>query len=248
VDERLIEALAAALHARVQTEGRFDPTILPALVAAGYDRTFAQLEHRAPDTAAGWRPAARFEIDSETGRACVEPGAALDLGGIGKGFSAQRALAAMRAEWTELPGALADLGGDIVVLGDAPEGGTWRVAIEDPRGQGSSLGTVRLPSGGIATSGRDRRRFGPDRRLHHLIHPDTGEPAEGGPLAVTVVAPGAAEAEAHATALAITANEEIPAYLDERPWLAAVVVPDESEPFALGPLDFARRELEGVMS
>ena len=43
VDSRLVDALAAALRAREDTDGRFDPTILPALVAAGYDRTFDEL-------------------------------------------------------------------------------------------------------------------------------------------------------------------------------------------------------------
>jgi thiamine biosynthesis lipoprotein len=250
VDERLVEALDAALRAREQTGGRFDPTILPALVAAGYDRSFELLAQRPPRALGEWRGAALIEVDREAGRARVEPGASVDLGGIGKGFSAERALTAMRSAWPELPGALVDLGGDVAVRGATPEGGPWRIEVEDPRRAGTSLGTLLLGSeGGVATSGPGRRRFGPGRRLHHLIDPVSGVPAGGGPPGVTVVAAGAAEAEAHATALAITAPADAHSYLDERPWLAAVLVRDEGEPVTIGPLRFvALRELEGVTS
>lgn len=54
VGERLREALVLALRAREATNGRFDPTVLPALAAAGYDRSFEQLEERAARTAADW--------------------------------------------------------------------------------------------------------------------------------------------------------------------------------------------------
>ena len=48
VDPRLVAALAAALDARDATGGRYDPTVLPALIAAGYDRSFEQLRPRLP--------------------------------------------------------------------------------------------------------------------------------------------------------------------------------------------------------
>ena len=161
VDKRLVDALAAALRARTDTRGRFDPTILPALAAAGYDRSFELLTERAAMPLDGWRAGAHIEVDSSSRRARVERGAAVDLGGIGKGFAATRALHAMRAAWPALTGALVDLGGDIAVWGTPPEGGPWRVDIADPRAPARVAGTLELTSGGVATSGRDTRRFGP---------------------------------------------------------------------------------------
>jgi len=239
VDERLLAALEAALLAREATGGRFDPTILPALVAAGYDRSFEQLTPHAPRVVRSWRAGAGIEIDRPGRRARIEAGAAVDLGGIGKGFSADRALQAMRAAWPGLPGGLVDLGGDIAVWGASPDGSRWRVAIADPREQGASLGVVRIAAGGVATSGRDQRRFGLRNELHHLIDPDTGVPARGGPLAATVVAADAAAAEAHATALAVTAPLAARAYVAERPGLGALVVPETGEPVITGELDLA---------
>jgi FAD:protein FMN transferase len=234
VDARLVEAIAAALRAREDTDGRYDPTILPALVAAGYDRTFDELEVRPARPADGWRAGAEIELDGA--RARVEPGAAVDLGGIGKGFSAGRALFAMYWAWAGLPGALVDLGGDVALSGRTPDGGPWRVAIADPHRPGETLGTLALDAGGVATSGRDRRRFGPGRSLHHLIDPATGAPAAAGPLSVTVVAPDPAEAEAHATALAVSTPEDAEAHLSRFPHLGALYVPEDGEPVALGTL------------
>lgn len=233
VDGRLSAALHAALRARESTEGRFDPTILPALAAAGYDRSFELLEARPPRRLEDWQPGAVVEVDNS--RARVEAGAAVDLGGIAKGFAAERALAAMLAGRPELPGGLVDLGGDIALSGVSPEG-TWHVAIADPRRPGERLGTLELQDGGVATSGRDTRRFGPGRALHHLIDPTHGLPARDGPLAVTVVALSATDAEANATALAVLPIAAAEAYLGARPHLGALLVPDVGEPVALGRL------------
>ena len=232
---RLLGALAAAVDAREETGGRFDPAVLPALVAAGYDRSFERLEPRAARPEFGWRAGAAVEVDHTRARARIEPGAAVDLGGIGKGFTADRAVRAMIAAWPSMPGCVVDLGGDIAVWGKPPDRGTWRVAVADPR-HGGRLSVLSLRAGGVATSGRDRRRFGLEGELHHLIDPATGEPAVPGPLAVTVVAPDAASAEAHATALAITPVTESSRYVAARPHISALVVPPVGAPFIAGDL------------
>ena len=238
VDPRLAAALRRAVDARRATDGRFDPTILPALLAAGYDRTFDELTNRPPRKLDGWRAGAQISIDEDACRARVEKGSAVDLGGIGKGFSAARAVEAMRAAWPEQRGSFADLGGDLAFSGRPPDGDTWRVGVADPRASGGTLATLAVAGGGVATSGRDRRRFGPGRSLHHLIDPATGSPAERGPLAVTVVADDAAEAEALATAFAISELEEVRSRARAR-GVAALWVPIAGTPVVIGALAFA---------
>ncbi len=247
VGARLLAALAAAVEARAETGGRYDPTVLPAVLAAGYDRSFEQLRPRPPAALRGWRAGAAIDLDLEAGAARVEEHAAVDLGGIGKGFAAARALAAMRAAWRGMPGAIVDLGGDLAVRGRAPDGGPWRIAVADPRTPGGQVAILEVTSGGVATSGRDGRRFGPEGRMHHLIDPATGRPAQLGPLAATVVAADAAAAEAHATALAVTPAGEAREYLARRPWLAAVIVPASGPVIEVGePRAGAGHLLEGV--
>ena len=241
VDSRLVSALTAALRARTETGGLFDPTILPALVAAGYDRSFELLTPRAPRLLNGWRCGAHLDVDPDEGRARIEAGAAVDLGGIGKGFAASRALDAMDAAWPELSGAIVDLGGDIAVRGVPPETGMWRIDIADPRTPDKIVGTLELGSGGVATSGRDARRFGPGGLSHHLIDPATGLPAVEGPLSVTVVAASATEAEAHATALAVLDVGDARAYLASRPGLSGLLIPPVGDAIGIGRPPLARR-------
>ena len=103
-----------------------------------------------------------------------------------------------------------------------------------------TVGTLELDGGGVATSGRDTRRFGPGGRLHHLIDPATGVPADAGPLSVTVVAPTATEAEAHATALAVADLDQTRDQLAERPDLSALLIPQQGEPIVIGRLPLVR--------
>ena len=190
VDERLLEVLRLALRAREETAGRFDPTILPALVAAGYDRSFEQLVERparpVPTTGAQARRSSSTRGRSRAPRA----GRRRRPEAIGKGYAAERAL------WTPCatPGrrfpAVSSTWAATSRCGErhprADPGGS-RSPTRADRERG--IGVLLLNSGGVATSGRDVRRFGPGRSLHHLIDPATGEPAAPGPLAVTVVAP-----------------------------------------------------------
>lgn len=243
VGRRLLEALGLALRAREDTGGRFDPTVLPALVAAGYDRSFELLEERSAGRAEGWRAGAEIELDARHGIARLEPGSAVDLGGIGKGYAAGRALETMGATCPGLAGGLVDLGGDIAVSGSSPEGGPWLIAVADPRQAGETLAVLALEAGGIATSGRDARRFGPARSLHHLIDPATGESALGGPLTVTVVATDPVEAEIHATTLAIAGLSEAEAHVGARTELSALYVPYAGPAIPLGRLTVVSERL-----
>ena len=243
VGRRLLEALGLALRAREETGGRFDPTVLPALAAAGYDRSFELLEEREARAPEHWRAGTAIELDLQNGRARLEPGSSVDLGGIGKGYAAGRALDAMLVSSPTLAGGLVDLGGDIAVRGESPEGGPWVIAVADPRRAGETLAVLALDGGGIATSGRDARRFGPAGSLHHLIDPETGESALGGPLTVTVVAPDPAAAEVHATTLAIAGLSEAEEHVSARPQISALYVPHTGPATPLGNLPFASERL-----
>lgn len=188
VSQDLAEVIELALDARARTGGRFDPTVHEAMVAAGYDRSFDEL----PDDRSGdpGPAACGGEVAVSGTRVRIEPGFRLDLGGIGKGFAAER-LAELLA--TRGP-ALVSAGGDIAVRG-LPTDGVWAVAVDE------SL-TLGLERGGLATSGVDRRRWRVGGRdLHHLIDPRTGEPAESDLVRVTAVGEDAIEAEVRAKTL-----------------------------------------------
>jgi thiamine biosynthesis lipoprotein len=187
------ELLALALDAAVRTDGRFDPTVHDALVAAGYDRDFDELLAGARAALHPATPCGRWAEVEVDGRTLTLPaGVHLDLGGIAKGWTADRATEDAVA--TGLPWAAVNAGGDLRLAGEAPP---LDIAIEDPEDPESELLRLRLSSGGIATSSVAKRTWAPGR--HHIIDPATGLPAETELLQVTVWAETATEAEVRAT-------------------------------------------------
>lgn len=188
----LLRVTELSLAAREQTAGRFDPTVHDAVVAAGYDRTFESL---APDGPPARAAQCGGAVSIADGTIQLEYGAHLDFGGIGKGYAADRA-----AEVLATAGpCLVNAGGDVAV-----RDGTWPIGV--PTGDGSL--TLELTRGGLATSGRDRRRWRRgERDLHHLIDPATGASVGGDLLRATVVASDAVAAEVWAKALFLAGCE-----------------------------------------
>ncbi len=180
----LLEVVQLALAGRSETAGRFDPTVHDALVDAGYDRTFAELPEDGPAPLAGAPCGGAVRIKGnriELGR-----GVRLDLGGIGKGYAAEKVATILSAAGP----CLVNAGGDIALRGIA-----WTIAVQPEL-------TLELEGGGLATSGRDRRAWRRGgKELHHLIDPVTGEPAVCDLLRATVVAPDTIQAEIWAKAL-----------------------------------------------
>ena len=206
-----------ALAARERTDGRFDPTVHDALVGAGYDRTFDEIaDTNAPPAVP--KPA-RGGVEITRDAILLEDGVHLDLGGIGKGYAAERA-----AEILAVGGpCLVNAGGDIAI-----RGGSWPVGVETADG---SL-TLELSAGGLATSGRDRRVWRRNgRELHHLIDPRTGAPAESDLVRVTVVAGDAVDAEVAAKDLFFAGAQEA-----SQSELAAVLVTEDGRTVLTGAL------------
>ena len=212
VGAELLEVVELALAARASTDGRFDPTVHDAVVAAGYDRSFEQLPEEGTAVIVGAVGGGSVLIDGS--RIELAPGVRLDFGGIGKGYAAARAADLLSAAGP----ALVNAGGDIAV-----KGGTWPVGVETADGEL----TLELTSGGLATSGRDRRRWRRNgEELHHLIDQATGLPSPSDLLRVTVVASDAVEAEVWAKALYIAGEEEAVREADMRGLPCVLVTAD----------------------
>ena len=185
--------LARAVHRAVLgcelTGGRFDPTVLDALVAAGYDRTFRQVGERsvAPPVGQAVPGVAGVRVDPEGPTVVRPPGLHLDLGGIGKGLAADLLTTELVARGARSVSVA--MGGDVRVGGEPPADG-WRVPVEDPFDESSTLMHVVLDHGAIVCSSSRYRRWQTDDGgwAHHLIDPSTGRPADRGVVAAVVVA------------------------------------------------------------
>ncbi len=162
----------AALY--VQSKGRFD------LTSGVLRRVWDFKARRVPEQSAldavlpliGWHQVAWRDHTIALPRAGME----IDFGGIGKEYAADRAGAALVEHGGRC--GFVNLGGDVRVIGPAPDRTPWRIAIQDPRGAaGEILAHLDVASGGLATSGDYERYFVADgRRYCHILDPRTGWP------------------------------------------------------------------------
>lgn len=214
--------VARSVDAWHATGGRFDPTVLPAMLAAGYDRDFATASSAARPLAAS-QPSpgcGDIRLDPAVMAVWLPAGVGFDPGGIGKGLAAD--LVSTEIAEAGAAGVLVNVGGDLRVRGTPPTGDEWVVAVEDPAGSSGEPARFALASGAVATSSRLRRRWwAGEVDVHHLIDPTTGAPAQTGVATVTVVAADAWWAEALATALCVS---PAPASLGDRPDASVLVV------------------------
>lgn len=228
VSATLWQVLQQALDAARQSDGLVRPTLLGALEAAGYDRSFDALGQPGAAQSArlatggqapsDWRA---IKLDTRARTVGLPAGVRIDLGGVAKGWAAAQAAGRLR---TAGP-ALVDAGGDIAVSGPLADGAPWPIAIANPHAPDDSLGTLLLGHGAVATSGRDYRRWRQgDREQHHIIDPRTGQPAITDVLSATVVAPNCVAAETAAKVACILGGAAGLAWIDARPALAALLV------------------------
>lgn len=238
VSATLWKVLRAALLAAQFSDGLVVPTVLSALEAAGYDRPFEQVLGKAVESAmeegVTWPGAWQWiRLDPEQRAVQLPHGVRLDLGGIAKGWAADQAVRQLRSYGPTL----VDAGGDIAVSGPMANGQPWPIGVADPRpdqralfGDLPLLGILRISRGGVATSGRDVRRWWRgEEEQHHLIDPRTGRPARTDVLTVTVVAPTAYDAEIAAKVVFLLGSQEGLAWLERHPGMAGLIVRYDGE-------------------
>lgn len=225
VSPLLADALAVALEAARLTDGDVDPTCGLSLIRLGYDRDFAAARHvtsplcQPPVPGGGWRGVI---LDHDRRELRLPPGVALDLGATAKALAADRAAASIAAAIG--CGTLVNLGGDISVAGDPPDGG-WLVGIADDAGFDTAQADMRpqqfvtIGDGGLATSsvlGRAWRR-GEDL-LHHILLPATGRPVRSCWRTASVAAATCVDANIASTAAIVRAERAAG-------WLAGLRLP-----------------------
>ena len=217
ISDVMNEILHAALRAHAMSAGLVNVAVLPAMLAVGYTRPLQ--EGPGVATLQSLRPLLPLPdvLELRDGEARVQDGCGVDLGGIAKGWMADR------LSETLGPNVVVNLGGDLRARGAGPRGDGW------PVGLGGA--TLLLRNQGAATSSVRRRRWdegprgetpphlwggGPKGRrggsLHHLIDPRTGSPARTGLEEVSVVAANGFEAEVVAKTALLLGPDLAPAY------------------------------------
>jgi thiamine biosynthesis lipoprotein len=217
--------LELALAVEKNTGGLVTPTRLNALEEAGYAVSFENMAQNM-DAYLGQAFASNEDLEdlemNKTDNSIRMPaGMRLDLGGIVKGWAAQQAMIRLR----DAGPVLVDAGGDIAISGPMRNGMPWAVGVDDPFQSGQSLGVMMLANCGIATSGKDYRRWLKGNQWqHHIIDPRTDKPAESDVFTATIIAADVMDAEAWAKLALILGSQAGTERLDQIEELAYLLV------------------------
>jgi thiamine biosynthesis lipoprotein len=191
----LFSAVEQALAWAQATNGVFDPTVIDVLEASGYDKPFDLIVGGtavATRSTAVSAPYTDIRLDHANRTISLPEGARIDLGGIGKGFTVDRAIDALG----EGANAMVNASGDLFAAGGGPEGDGWVIGVQDPAAAGRDLAVLRVRDRGVATSGSNRRHWSVgDDRYHHLIDARARRCSASDLVAVTVVAETATQAD-----------------------------------------------------
>ena len=142
-------------------------------------------------------------------------GAQIDLGGIAKGYIADRVAAYLREQG--VTSACINMGGNVVTIGTKPDGGLWTVGIRDPKGTpDQSEEVLSLSDSAVVTSGNYERFFEIDGiRYHHILNPDTGMPVSNGLASVTIIGTRSDLCDALSTACFVLGEERSKPILEQ---------------------------------
>lgn len=190
----------AILSQAVTYSPNFDITIAPVMDAWGFTSDQRQVPSQGElEQQLSLVDCRLLEIDSSAQTARLPySGMAVDLGGIAKGWAADRAADLLREHG--VTSALLDLGGNITVLGNKPDGSRWRVAVRDPEDTSRQVCILSLSDRTLSTSGGYERYFEAGGvTYHHIIDPATGYPAQSGLISATVISPSGSVADANST-------------------------------------------------
>jgi len=241
VSETFFRVLKQALQEERLSNGLVTPAVLNALEAAGYVQSFEDL---ADSLATSLRQtyinsgnAQDISLDEIRLTVHLPVGMRLDLGGFVKGWAADQTM--QRLQGTAP--VLVDAGGDIAISGPMKNGDLWPGGVADPLSADASLGVLMLGRGGIATSGKDYRRWMQgDRWQHHIIDPRTGRPAESDLISVTVMAENVMEAELWTKAALIVGSTRAIRLLAENGIASYLLVMEDGQQIESVPFSQAR--------
>jgi thiamine biosynthesis lipoprotein len=199
VSGETLDMMKKTLYISKMTNGVFDPTIAPVVSLWNFSKKMINPSVPSERMIANTVKLVDYEkvkIDDDKLEVFLEENdMELDLGGIAKGYAADRAVDAIKARG--IKAALVAVAGDIRGFGLNTSGNAWKVGIQNPRPDSLSdkpwediIASLYLGNMAISTSGDYQRFFIKDgKRFHHILNPENGFPAESDLVSVSVIAP-----------------------------------------------------------
>lgn len=212
-------------------DGSFDITIAPVArlwgIFTGNEKLPSKEEINEALKLTGYK---HLSINNDLGTSKLEKlGQCVDLGAIAKGYAADRAIDIYKQHGIE--SAFVNLGGNVMLLGNKPDGSPWRVGIQNPLlERGKCLGAVNATNKTVVTSGDYIRYFEKDnKKYHHILDPRTGYPADSSLISTTIVSEKSIDADALSTAIFILGLKEGIKLIDSQKGIEAIFITKDKE-------------------
>ncbi len=189
ISKEFRDILINAKNISLKTEGLYNPFILPALQRSGYTKSFvvgAENDIHEDYSDRSVVSVDKMEIGGDWVRIPFKT--AIDLGGIGKGYLADKLAVSLKDEFN---GFVINLGGDIVTHGTNDQNNNWQIIIQDASSiEDKSIGTIKMPLStySVSSSGTFKKNgVNKGKAWHHLINPKTLEPAKSDIKLITIM-------------------------------------------------------------
>lgn len=207
VSDDTIAILQCATKISELSGGAFDVTIAPVSTIWDFTSGNAALPE-AEEIAKAAKLVDYTKLELEGNTVKLPAGMMIDLGGIAKGYIADRVKAYLESRGVKH--AILSFGGNIVAIGSKPDGSEWKVGIQDiDRPTGDSMLISRSSGGSTVTSGIYERGFDLDGvRYHHLLSSETGWPVQNELASVTIFSESSMEGDALSTAAFVLGTDD----------------------------------------
>lgn len=245
VSEETVSLLVMAADYANATKGAVDPTIRPVSELWHFG---SDVEAKVPENAAIKEALSHVSCDAirfgtapseETGESVyrtvtlTDPEASVDLGFIAKGYIADKMKEYLLSQGVE--SALISLGGNVLTVGEKPDGTPFRVGIQEPFAEtGKSLDTIEIRDTSVVTSGIYERCFYDEDGVlyHHVLDTATGYPVDNELASVTIVCPSSVRADALSTSCLCLGPEEGRRLLDAQKDVAYLLIMKDGTQYA----------------
>ena len=211
------------------SDGAFDITIAPYVTLWDFQNNPGTIPTKDELTAASKHVG--FENVQVSGNTVTlaDPETQIDLGGIAKGFIADRLKEYLTKEGIE--SAWINLGGNVLTIGMKPDKSPWKIGIRKPFGAATETAAVICVSGkSVVTSGTYERYFEKDGTIyHHILEPKTGEPVQNHLYSVTILSDSSADGDALSTTCFVLGKEDGLALVESLDGIEAMFITDEQE-------------------
>lgn len=215
ISEDTASILKLALELAEQTDGAYDPTVLPLSLLWNFDEGADKVPDKASiEEHRQYVDYTTLQVNDNGTAFLTEKHSAVDLGAIGKGAACDAAIEAY-AQSNVTSGVVA-VGGSVGIYGTKADGSKWNIGIRNPNSDNASasMGTLSIDGGFVSTSGTYERTFTEDGvTYHHILNPKTGYPADSGLVSVTVHCDNGALSDALSTACILLGVERSQALL-----------------------------------